>query len=47
MECKCETLWNDIENFTLTDAKTGSDYFLGTIVFYGNEDGNQDVIDRC
>lgn len=42
---KCETLWNDIENFTLTDAKTGSDYFLGTIVFYGNEDGNQDVID--
>ena len=42
---KCETLWDDIENFTLTDAKTGSDYFLGTIVSYVNEDGNQDIID--
>lgn len=42
---KCETLWNDIENFTLTDAKSGSDYFLGTIVSYVNDDGNQDIID--
>lgn len=42
---KCETLWNDIENFTLTDAKTNSDYFLGTIVSYKNDDGNQDIID--
>lgn len=42
---KCETLWNDIENFTLTDAKTGSDYFLGTIVSYVNEDKNQEIID--
>jgi hypothetical protein len=25
---KCETLWNDIENFTVTDAKIGADYFL-------------------
>lgn len=30
-EEKCETLWNDIENFTVTDGKDGSDYFLGTI----------------
>jgi uncharacterized protein with ParB-like and HNH nuclease domain len=43
-EEKCETLWNDIENYTIT-AKTGSDYFLGTIVSYVNNDGNQDIID--
>lgn len=42
---KCETLWNDIENFTLTDAKDGADYFLGTIVSYINEDKNQEIID--
>lgn len=42
---KCETLWNDIENFTLTDAKSGSDYFLGTIVSYINDDKNQEIID--
>src|SRR5690606_25380386 len=42
---KCETLWNDIENFTVTDAKTGSDYFLGTIVSYINENKNQEIID--
>ena len=42
---KCETLWNDIENFTQTDAKNGSDYFLGTIVSYINEDKNQEIID--
>jgi uncharacterized protein with ParB-like and HNH nuclease domain len=33
---KCETLWNDIENFAVTEAKTGTDYFLGTIVSYVN-----------
>jgi uncharacterized protein with ParB-like and HNH nuclease domain len=42
---KCETLWNDIENFTVTDAKAGSDYFLGTIVSYINDDKNQEIID--
>lgn len=42
---KCETLWNDIENFTATDAKTGSDYFLGTIVSYIEEEKNQEIID--
>jgi len=42
---KCETLWNDIENFTVTDAKIGADYFLGTIVSYINEDKNQEIID--
>lgn len=42
---KCETLWKDIEDFTQTDAKTGSDYFLGTIVSYINDDKNQEIID--
>lgn len=42
---KCETLWNDIENFAQTDAKNGADYFLGTIVSYVNEDKNQEIID--
>jgi len=42
---KCETLWNDIENFTVTDAKAGADYFLGTIVSYINADKNQEIID--
>ena len=41
---KCETLWNDIEDFTLTDAKKGGDYFLGTIVTYKNG-SNQEIID--
>lgn len=44
-EEKCETLWNDIVNFTETDAKLGSDYFLGTIVSYINDDKNQEIID--
>lgn len=44
-EEKCETLWNDIENFTMTDGKDGSDYFLGTIVSYINEEKNQEIID--
>jgi uncharacterized protein with ParB-like and HNH nuclease domain len=34
---KCETLWNDIQNFLETDADLGSDYFLGTVVSYRNE----------
>lgn len=42
---KCETLWNDIENFTLTDAKSGSDYFLGTVVSYINDEKNLEIID--
>jgi len=42
---KCETLWNDIENFTQTDAKTGSDYFLGTIVSFINDEKNPEIID--
>jgi uncharacterized protein with ParB-like and HNH nuclease domain len=42
---KCETLWNDIENFAQTDAKNEADYFLGTIVSYVNEDKNQEIID--
>jgi uncharacterized protein with ParB-like and HNH nuclease domain len=42
---KCETLWNDIENFAVTDAKIGADYFLGTIVSYTNEDRNHEIID--
>ncbi|MCO6433477.1 DUF262 domain-containing protein [Nitrosomonas nitrosa] len=42
---KCETLWNDVENFTITDAKTDSDYFLGTIVSYINNEKNLEIID--
>ncbi|MDV6344066.1 DUF262 domain-containing HNH endonuclease family protein [Nitrosomonas sp. Is37] len=42
---KCETLWNDVENFTVTDAKTNSDYFLGTIVSYINKEKNLEIID--
>ena len=42
---KCETLWSDIENFAQTDAKNGTDYFLGTIVSYVNENKNQEIID--
>lgn len=42
---KCETLWNDIENFTVTDLKQDSDYFLGTIVSYLNELKNLEIID--
>lgn len=43
---KCETLWNDIENFTVTEAKSGSDYFLGTIVSYHDEKTkNLEIID--
>ena len=42
---KCETLWNDIENFTITEAQSGSDYFLGTIVSYVNGDKDQEIID--
>jgi uncharacterized protein with ParB-like and HNH nuclease domain len=42
---KCETLWNDIENFTITEAQNGSDYFLGTIVSYVNDDKDQEIID--
>jgi uncharacterized protein with ParB-like and HNH nuclease domain len=42
---KCETLWTDIEDFAITEAKTGSDYFLGTIVSFANEDKNQEIID--
>lgn len=42
---KCETLWADIENFAQTDAKSGTDYFLGTIVSYINDDKNQEIID--
>lgn len=42
---KCETLWVDIENFSQTDARLGADYFLGTIVSYKNDNGNQEIID--
>lgn len=42
---KCEILWDDIESFAETDAKNSADYFLGTIVSYGNKDGNQEIID--
>ncbi|MDR2790398.1 MAG: DUF262 domain-containing HNH endonuclease family protein [Campylobacteraceae bacterium] len=37
---KCETLWNDIENFAVTEAQKGVDYFLGTIVSYQTKNNN-------
>lgn len=42
---KCETLWENIENFTNTEAKNGADYFLGTIVSYTDGNKNQEIID--
>lgn len=42
---KCETLWNDIENFLQTEALTGADYFLGTVVSFINDDKNSEIID--
>ena len=42
---KCRTLWEDIEHFFLTEAKNHSDYFLGTIVSYTNNDKNPEIID--
>lgn len=42
---KCETLWNDIENFAITEGQNGADYFLGTIVSYINEEKHQAIID--
>ncbi|MDR0685191.1 MAG: DUF262 domain-containing HNH endonuclease family protein [Spirochaetaceae bacterium] len=41
----CETLWNDIEDFAANDADSGSDYFLGTIVSYLNENKHLEIID--
>jgi hypothetical protein len=41
----CETLWNDIEEFTTNDVEFGTDYFLGTIVSYLNTDKNLEIID--
>ncbi|QIK53795.1 DUF262 domain-containing protein [Dysgonomonas sp. HDW5B] len=42
---KCETLWEDIVNFSETEAKLGNDYFLGTIVSYLNEEKDPEIID--
>lgn len=43
---KCETLWNDIEDFSRsTEAQNEESYFLGTVVSYNNEDGNPEIID--
>jgi uncharacterized protein with ParB-like and HNH nuclease domain len=40
----CETLWNDIEDFTNNNT-SDEDYFLGTIVSYLNEEKNLEIID--
>jgi uncharacterized protein with ParB-like and HNH nuclease domain len=42
---KCETLWNDIESFSQSEALTGADYFLGTIVSFINDEKNSEIID--
>ncbi len=39
---KCETLWNDIQNFYETEGSK-SDYFLGTIVSYKSENQDTDI----
>jgi len=41
----CETLWNDIEDFTFNNSASDDDYFLGTIVSYLNENKNLEIID--
>jgi uncharacterized protein with ParB-like and HNH nuclease domain len=42
---KCETLWNDIENFAVSESND-TDYFLGSIVSYvNNKDNDQEIID--
>lgn len=47
---QCETLWKDIYDFVFPDGdpnifKTSSEYFLGPIVTFENEDDKQEVID--
>ncbi|NBI14034.1 DUF262 domain-containing protein [[Haemophilus] felis] len=42
---KCETLWNDIEQFSDTNPTEDDFYFLGTIVSFENDDKNQEIID--
>lgn len=47
---QCETLWNDISEFVFPEGnpdafKTSSEYFLGPIVTFENEDDRQEVID--
>lgn len=42
---KCETLWNDIENFAKTEPEANDVYFLGTIVSYENSQKNPEIID--
>jgi uncharacterized protein with ParB-like and HNH nuclease domain len=42
---KCGILWNDIEAFSASEALTGVDYFLGTIVSFNNENNNSEIID--
>ncbi len=41
---KCETLWEDIEQFSRTRESEKDDYFLGSIVSYTNEE-NLEIID--
>ena len=41
---KCETLWNDINDFRTSNPGPDSDYFLGTVVSYVNGK-NQEIID--
>jgi len=42
---KCETLWKDIEDFSISEAVNGADYFLGTIVSYSTNEKNLEIID--
>lgn len=40
---KCGTLWEDIVNFSTTEARNDADYFLGTIVSYPDKDKNRNL----
>ena len=43
---QCDTLWEDItDHFSSQNPDNTDDYFLGTIVYYKNTDGNLEIID--
>lgn len=49
-ENECQTLWDDVFNFAIpddgrTDFDRNSEYFLGPIVTFKNENGKMEVID--
>lgn len=43
-EEKCETLWEDVVAFSESSNKE-TEYFLGSVVFFKNAEGNDEIID--